>query len=110
MTLADDILTDARDVFYDTTEFAETVNYRPKDGTPAKDVPALIDPTIDLESGSFNEAEILISIPADATVGIAVPVNGDLALIRGRVCRLVRPLDSAPDGTHDLTFMVGDVE
>ena len=110
MTLAAQIKQDLAIVFNDD-EFAESINYRPKVGA-AVNIPALVDLAFDADLGSLVGTTLDVSIPdtgITGIVGVGDPKAGDLALIRGRICRLT-DFTTDPDGMHDCTFAVGAVE
>lgn len=105
MTLATQILTDAKKVFVNDVEFGEAITYTPAGGS-AKPITALVDASFDVETGTLVDTRQSIVIMADATLGIALPKPGDIATIRGRFCRVEDVILGAEDGLHELQVEV----
>ena len=116
MTLAEQILIDAR-IFVNTDEMGELITYTPEqgDGTPIS-IPALVDQSFDIEAGSLIDTRRSVAILADVASnpatgdpwGVADPVAGDTAVIRGRTCRVEDVLPGPEVGMHDLQVEVGN--
>ncbi len=110
MSLATQMKQDLAIVFNDD-EFAESINYRPIVPGPL-DIPAIVDLTFDIDIGALVDTTLDVLIPSTGItgiVGILLPIAGDLALIRGSICRLMEFITD-PDGNHDCKFRVGDPE
>lgn len=79
MTFKTQVLADIESIYFNTSEFAETVTYTPKGGS-AKSIICIWlkeDAEMLYEDGKSRIRTVECRIKRDATTGIASPANGD---------------------------------
>lgn len=108
MTLKDQIAADAAPVFFNTDEFAETIDWRPTaTGGDLEGLACLADDAIDAETGEVVRSTSQIQVPVSEFSG-REPKDRDRIDLRGRVCRIASLEKDPVAAVYDIWLDVGD--